>query len=224
MDKPSTQNDNPMTTAEMMAAYRAEQSQAQDEGKLGWLYLGFVAASFIGLLFFAWLTLDDSDNAGGIGIDPAGESPAEIDTAPTTPASAADAETTVATVAEAEVSTEDVQAEVTALIDGTTILFNPSEATISSGAEVITQVAAAVIDTDLNLRVEGYTDSGGAAEENLVLSQERATTVRALLVEQGIAAERITTEGFGETQAVQDNPTDAQKEADRRIEIIVVES
>ena len=94
----------------------------------------------------------------------------------------------------------------------------------SSGAEVITQVAAAVINTDLNLRVEGYTDSGGAAEENLVLSQERATTVRALLVEQGIAAERITTEGFGETQAVQDNPTDAQKEADRRIEIIVVES
>lgn len=229
MDKPSVPNDNPLTTAEMMAAYRAEQQQPQDEAKLGWLYLGFIAVCFIALLALAWVTLDDDDSVGGLGVEPLDQTADQIEGTVPTSAVPEDAQEETETDADTETevdepaSVEDVQADITALLEGTTILFDANEATISSGAGVIVEVADAIRDTDLNLRVEGYTDSVGEAEDNLELSQERAETVQAALVEQGIAASRIETEGFGEAEAVQENPTDAQREADRRIEIVVVE-
>ncbi len=226
MEKPSTPNNNPLTTAEMMAAYRAEQQQPQDEAKLGWLYLGFIAVCFIAVLALAWVTLDDDDSVGGLGVEPIDQTAGQVEgTVPTsaTPADPApDAAETDESVAET-VSVEDVQVDVSALLEGTSILFDANEATISSGAAVIAEVAEAVRDTDLNLRVEGYTDSVGDAEDNLTLSEERAETVRAALVSEGIAASRIEIEGFGETEAVQEDPTDEERIADRRIEIVVIE-
>ena len=230
MNESQGPNNNPLTTAEMMAAYRAEQEQPHDEAQLGWLYLGFVAACFIALLALAWFTLDDDSTVGGLGVEPLEQPAAQLDPAPTVAvapeATTGDADTSTDTTAEevAEISTEDVQAEVSGLLEGTTILFDANEATISSGAAVITEVAAAVVDTDLNLTVEGYTDSVGDEDDNLELSQERADTVRDALVAEGIDAARITTQGFGETEAVQDDPTDQERADDRRIEIVIAEA
>ncbi|NWF83670.1 MAG: OmpA family protein [Bryobacteraceae bacterium] len=73
----------------------------------------------------------------------------------------------------------------------------------------------------LNLEIEGHTDSTGSDELNQKLSEQRASTVRTFLVEQGLAAESVTSKGYGKTMPVADNATAAGRQANRRVEIIV---
>jgi OOP family OmpA-OmpF porin len=68
----------------------------------------------------------------------------------------------------------------------------------------------------------GHTDSTGPAEYNQRLSERRAEAVKAYLVSKGIDANRIYTEGKGETQPVADNSTREGRAKNRRVEIEVV--
>ena len=70
-----------------------------------------------------------------------------------------------------------------------------------------------------NIHVIGHTDNRGAAAYNQKLSERRADSVRDMLVEQGIDAGRITTEGKGEAAPKADNATAEGRQANRRIEV-----
>jgi OmpA-OmpF porin, OOP family len=72
-----------------------------------------------------------------------------------------------------------------------------------------------------NVTVIGHTDSTGPAEYNMGLSQRRAETVRAHLVSKGVAADKITAKGMGETQPVASNATREGRTQNRRVEIII---
>jgi outer membrane protein OmpA-like peptidoglycan-associated protein len=73
----------------------------------------------------------------------------------------------------------------------------------------------------LELAVEGYTDSVGSDEVNQRLSEKRAETVRAYLIQQGLAETNVTSRGFGETAPVADNSTAEGRQRNRRVEIVV---
>lgn len=91
-------------------------------------------------------------------------------------------------------------------------------AAVSYGSEVDEIANAMRENTDLNLVLAGHTDSGGAAEYNQTLSQSRAETVKAKLVnDYGIAASRIQARGFGETQPIANNETAAGRAENRRV-------
>jgi OOP family OmpA-OmpF porin len=68
----------------------------------------------------------------------------------------------------------------------------------------------------------GHTDSIGSNAYNQKLSLRRASAVKAYLVSKGIEANRIYTEGKGETQPVADNRTKEGRAKNRRVEIEVV--
>ncbi|WP_326522500.1 OmpA family protein [Archangium lipolyticum] len=72
------------------------------------------------------------------------------------------------------------------------------------------------------LRVEGHTDDQGNDASNLKLSQRRANNVRAFLIREGIAAERLEAVGFGETKPVDTNKTSAGRENNRRVEFNIL--
>jgi OOP family OmpA-OmpF porin len=65
--------------------------------------------------------------------------------------------------------------------------------------------------------IEGHTDSTGADAYNLKLSQRRAESVVQYLVSKGIAASRLTAQGFGETMPVADNATAEGRALNRRV-------
>ena len=67
--------------------------------------------------------------------------------------------------------------------------------------------------------VEGHTDSDASEAYNLDLSQRRADSVAAWLMERGVAADRLTAVGYGESQPIADNETAAGKAANRRVAI-----
>ncbi|HKY92834.1 MAG TPA: OmpA family protein [Nevskiaceae bacterium] len=69
--------------------------------------------------------------------------------------------------------------------------------------------------------ISGHTDDVGNDAYNLILSQQRAESVRQHLIGRGIAPERLTAEGFGETQPVADNQTPEGRDANRRVDLKV---
>lgn len=72
-----------------------------------------------------------------------------------------------------------------------------------------------------NLHVVGHTDSVGSADYNRTLSRRRAQAVADYLANQGIAASRITTEGRGESEPRTTNATEAGRQLNRRVELII---
>lgn len=76
---------------------------------------------------------------------------------------------------------------------------------------------------DEKIELGGHTDNVGKAEANLVLSTARANTVRAYLLEKGIAPERVTAKGYGMTMPVAENTTAEGRGLNRRTEVKILE-
>jgi outer membrane protein OmpA-like peptidoglycan-associated protein len=74
---------------------------------------------------------------------------------------------------------------------------------------------------ELAIRVDGHTDSDGSEAANQSLSEARARSVRAYLVEAGADGERIDAIGYGETVPIVANDTAENKQRNRRIEFSV---
>jgi OmpA-OmpF porin, OOP family len=74
------------------------------------------------------------------------------------------------------------------------------------------------------IRVEGHTDAIGSEGYNLKLSIRRAEAVKAFLVKQGVPANIVKTEGFGETQPVADNATSKGRAQNRRVMVELIGS
>jgi len=73
------------------------------------------------------------------------------------------------------------------------------------------------------LRVEGHTDNRGGAALNLDLSKRRAASVMTWMMLRGIDANRLTSQGYGQTKPIDANDTDAGRQNNRRVEFQIVE-
>lgn len=72
------------------------------------------------------------------------------------------------------------------------------------------------------VRVEGHTDADGSERYNLQLSKKRAKAVAEYLVDAGVEAERLESEGYGESQPIADNRSESGKAKNRRVEFKIV--
>ena len=72
---------------------------------------------------------------------------------------------------------------------------------------------------DVNIEVAGHTDSMGSDKYNMNLSRQRAEAVRNFLISRGVAADRLTARGYGESQPVADNATEEGRFKNRRVEL-----
>lgn len=103
------------------------------------------------------------------------------------------------------------------------ILFDTGKATIKPESKAALAPISEVLTSDKSLRLEiqGHTDNVGTSAANLKLSQDRAAAVKAYLVSTfGVAADRLTTSGFGDARPVADNKTDAGRTQNRRVELV----
>lgn len=82
------------------------------------------------------------------------------------------------------------------------------------------QVAAMLKSTPaLKLEIGGHTDNVGGEAANQKLSEARARSVMATLVERGTDAQRLTAKGYGQSAPVADNRTEEGRAKNRRVEL-----
>jgi outer membrane protein OmpA-like peptidoglycan-associated protein len=93
----------------------------------------------------------------------------------------------------------------------------------SLAADDILEPLGALLGTYVHTSVMvcGYTDTVGPAEQNLALSQRRAKAIADALAHEGVAAQRISSQGFGETHLKVATGDDKKDPRNRRIEILL---
>ncbi|HVM95691.1 MAG TPA: OmpA family protein [Candidatus Acidoferrales bacterium] len=103
--------------------------------------------------------------------------------------------------------------------------FDFDKSNIRPDARVVLDEAVSTLKSEGGIAVvaEGHTDSKGSDEYNQKLSERRAKAVRDYLVDGGISANRIQTEGFGESRPVATNETADGRAQNRRVELRIVQ-
>ncbi len=103
------------------------------------------------------------------------------------------------------------------------VLFDTGRAELKAGAfATLDRLATFMRDNpERKLEIEGHTDSVGSDALNLALSQQRAESVRAALVQRGVDGARITTRGLGKAAPVANNATAEGRQRNRRVEIVI---
>lgn len=101
--------------------------------------------------------------------------------------------------------------------------FASGQASLTSAAASSVKALATYLQAgpSVSVRIEGHTDSQGAAAANLTLSQRRATAVREALVAAGVPRAKVQAIGRGQLQPVADNASAAGRASNRRVEIVV---
>jgi outer membrane protein OmpA-like peptidoglycan-associated protein len=103
------------------------------------------------------------------------------------------------------------------------VLFEFDKANLKAGAErSLAPVTEFLRENPKRpITIEGFTDSIGSDTYNLELSRRRADAVRDFFIQGGISADRIMTRGLGEEYPVASNDTQAGRQQNRRVQIII---
>jgi outer membrane protein OmpA-like peptidoglycan-associated protein len=109
------------------------------------------------------------------------------------------------------------------IVNMSDVLFDVDKATLKPGAKVRLAKVAGILQAhpELKLELEGYTDSTGTLQHNQTLSERRASSVRAFLIEQGVSPANITAQGFGPSNPIATNNTREGRQMNRRVDLVV---
>jgi OOP family OmpA-OmpF porin len=112
----------------------------------------------------------------------------------------------------------------TVVLKGVNFCFD-CDALSDEAQSILDRDAMAIVKHHPNatFEVAGHTDAVGSDAYNQKLSQRRANNVRAYLVQQGVEPSRMIAVGYGESQPVADNSTEAGRAENRRVELRITE-
>jgi outer membrane protein OmpA-like peptidoglycan-associated protein len=104
------------------------------------------------------------------------------------------------------------------------VTFMTDSADVNAGFyEVLNSVGLVLKEFDKTvIEVSGHTDSTGSLQHNQDLSQRRAGSVASYLQSQGINNMRFIVQGFGPNRPIADNATANGRQANRRVELVLV--
>jgi len=105
------------------------------------------------------------------------------------------------------------------------VLFARARDVLLPQSRAVLDAAVSVLGNhpELSLvRIEGHTDGHGKADYNLGLSKRRAKAVRLYLMQHGIDADRLQSDGFGSSRPIASNDTTEGRARNRRVEMVIV--
>jgi outer membrane protein OmpA-like peptidoglycan-associated protein len=106
---------------------------------------------------------------------------------------------------------------------GSDVLFDFDRYELKPGAKRTIERVADFLNEypERKVLIEGFTDAVGSREYNMGLSERRANAVRMALLERGVDPDRIKIRGYGPDHPVASNDTEAGRQRNRRVEIVV---
>ena len=119
---------------------------------------------------------------------------------------------------------EECAANVNAVIAKTKITFTPASAELTTDARPVLDALAAILTTcpPMQMEIGGHTDSQGSEDGNKSLSQARAEAVLLALQGRRVDTSGMTAVGHGEAVPIADNETEEGRDANRRIEFVLL--
>ncbi|WP_437997872.1 OmpA family protein [Sorangium sp. So ce185] len=105
------------------------------------------------------------------------------------------------------------------------VQFDTDKATIKPVSDPLLDEVAQVLKEHpeiVLIEIQGHTDDRGTDEHNRVLSQNRANSVMAALVRRGIDSTRLTAQGYGRDQPLDNNATEEGRQRNRRVQFIII--
>ncbi len=119
---------------------------------------------------------------------------------------------------------EECVEQINAAVSAQKITFAPSSTDIEdAGMETIDAISELLRDCQtVEIEIGGHTDSQGREVMNEQLSQARADAVLNAIMARRVLTSNLTAKGYGETEPIADNDTEAGREANRRIEFRLV--
>ena len=104
------------------------------------------------------------------------------------------------------------------------VLFPTGAASLGEQYRPLIVLAVELLDAEpsATLIIVGHTDDVGPDDRNLLLAQRRADAVARLILDQGIAPERLTVEGRGESAPIDTNSTPEGRAANRRVDVAIL--
>lgn len=122
-------------------------------------------------------------------------------------------------------NTKKLQSMINDVLNENKIIFKRRSVKVTDASNIaLKKVAQILKDNDfLNIEVAGHTDSRGKASLNKRLSQQRANSVRAILISLGINKNRLKAVGYGEKFPIAKDDKDGLSEINRRVEINIIE-
>jgi outer membrane protein OmpA-like peptidoglycan-associated protein len=111
------------------------------------------------------------------------------------------------------------------IISMSDLLFAFDKADLTTDLKTALAKIAGILTVYKNctVAVEGHTDNVGTVAYNNNLSTRRASNVKDFLVTQGVAADRLSSEGFGFTKPVASNATKEGRQKNRRVDLVVAD-
>jgi outer membrane protein OmpA-like peptidoglycan-associated protein len=103
------------------------------------------------------------------------------------------------------------------------VRFNTNKSSLTPNAKTNLDKLVKVFNEypDTNIQIYGHTDSDGADDYNMKLSQQRAAAVKSYLSGKGLASSRFVTNGLGETEPLASNESADGKSKNRRVEFAI---
>jgi outer membrane protein OmpA-like peptidoglycan-associated protein len=105
------------------------------------------------------------------------------------------------------------------------VFFETGKATLKEESFIELDKVVAFLNEypEVKIEIAGHTDNSGKADKNLILSNNRAAAVAIYIESKGIADERISSKGYGQTKPVVPNTTPANKAKNRRVEFTILD-
>ncbi len=120
-----------------------------------------------------------------------------------------------------EIKKDEIKVGETFQLNNVYFAFNKWDLLPESFDELNTVVKFLTDNPKVEIEVSGHTDNIGSDSYNMNLSQKRADAVKNYLTSKGIAANRVSSKGYGKTKPIATNSTELGREQNRRVEFTI---
>jgi outer membrane protein OmpA-like peptidoglycan-associated protein len=200
--------------AAAIPAVTAAVTPAKKSGLPWWLW---VAVAALSAFLLQRGCSGKKDEAVAVPAAPVAAAPAPVAVAPAPAAVAPAPVAEPAPAAAAVVAGKDVCKDKVVPVN-VKFVTNKDEISAESLADLAAVAKQLATCPTIKTQVEGHTDSVGSDASNLALSQKRADAVATYMASQGVAKERVSAKGYGETKPIGDNATEEGRAKNRRVE------
>lgn len=119
---------------------------------------------------------------------------------------------------------KDIQSTINNLLSSKKINFERRSTKITEDSNIVVKEIAKILENnpDFKIEIAGHTDSRGSDSLNKQISQDRASSVRDVLISLGIDKERVTAVGYGEEFPIAQDDENGLSEINRRVEFNIL--